>query len=49
MEKVYAELKATPALRGVKIMLMWSRYEPTAGNFDFSSLDDIIRPCNIRQ
>lgn len=45
MEKIYDELKATPALRGVKIMLMWSRYETrtnSVSTFDFSSLNTII-------
>jgi hypothetical protein len=45
MEKIYKELKDTPALRGVKIILYWSRYESRAGGtstYDFSALNTII-------
>ncbi len=36
---VYAELKATPALRGVQIRYLWAELEPAEGRYDFTSID----------
>lgn len=47
--EVYAELDATPALRGIKIVLLWGNYEgATEGSYDFDSLDPIIEALRSR-
>jgi Beta-galactosidase len=39
LEDVYAELQATPALRGVQIRYVWAELEPAEGRYDFTSID----------
>lgn len=47
METVFQELATTPQLRGIKVVLLWGRYETrdvTSGRstFDFSQIDEIL-------
>jgi len=39
MEKVYKELKATPALRGMQMRFLWGWIEKSPGVYDFSIID----------
>ncbi len=39
MAKVYKELKATPALRGMQLRYLWGWLEKSPGVYDFSSID----------
>ncbi len=39
MQQIYAELKSTPALRGVVIRYSWDELEKSKGVYDFSSID----------
>lgn len=48
MSDIYGELDATPALRGIKIVLLWGRYESTLGNYDFSDIDTIVEALRSR-
>lgn len=47
MNDVYEELRSTPQLRGIKVTLLWGRYETrdaTTGqsSFDFTQIEDIL-------
>ena len=47
METIYEELRNTPQLRGIKVILLWGRYESRdsrggASRYDFSQLDQIL-------
>ena len=47
MEAIYSELKSTPQLRGIKVVLLWGRYEkkdPSTGaiTYDFREIDEIL-------
>lgn len=49
LSDVYDELDATPALRGIKIVLLWGNYEgATEGSYDFSSIDPIVEALRSR-
>ena len=39
LKGLYADLDATPALRGVLLRFTWSELEPTKGNYDFSAIE----------
>ncbi len=40
MAKVYKELEATPALRGMQLRYLWGWLEKSPGVYDFSSIDE---------
>jgi hypothetical protein len=47
MEAIYEELRTTPQLRGIKITVMWGRYETRnaqtgISTYDFSELEEIL-------
>lgn len=47
MERVYEELRSTPQLRGIKVILLWGRYESRdhrtgTSRYDFSQIDRIL-------
>jgi hypothetical protein len=45
MEAIYEELRTTPQLRGIKVTVMWGRYETRTNGvstFNFSQLDAIL-------
>ena len=42
MAQVYAELKATPALRGLQIRFSWLELEPEEGRYDFKGIEQIL-------
>ena len=47
MSVVYDELRETPQLRGIRVTVLWGRYETRApgtgvSTYDFSQLDDIL-------
>lgn len=42
MAQVYAELKATPALRGLQMRFSWPDLEPEEGRYDFSGIEQIL-------
>lgn len=39
LKDLYADLDATPALRGVLLRFTWTELEPTRGNYDFSVIE----------
>lgn len=41
MTAIYAELDATPIFRGVKIVLLWGRYETGPDTYNFSAINAI--------
>lgn len=42
MAQVYAELKATPALRGLQIRFPWPELEPEEGRYDFKGIEQVL-------
>lgn len=45
MEAIYEELRTTPQLRGIKVTVLWGRYETRTNgvsSFDFSQLETIL-------
>ncbi len=42
MAQVYAELKATPALRGLQMRFPWPELEPEEGRYDFKGIEQIL-------
>ena len=42
MAQVYAELKATPPLRGLQIRFPWPELEPEEGRYDFTAIEQIL-------
>ncbi len=47
METIYEELRSTPQLRGIKVILLWGRYESRdsrtgTSRYDFSQIDQIL-------
>ncbi len=42
MAQVYAELKATPAFRGLHMRFSWPDLEPEEGRYDFSGIEQIL-------
>lgn len=47
METIYEELRATPQLRGIKVVLFWGRYETRdkstgSSTYDFTQIDGIL-------
>ncbi|MEK6801930.1 MAG: hypothetical protein AABZ34_04590 [Nitrospirota bacterium] len=47
METIYEELSNTPQLRGIKVILLWGRYESRdshtgTSRYDFSQIDQIL-------
>ena len=42
MAQVYAELKATPALRGLQMRFPWPELEPEEGRYDFKGIEKIL-------
>lgn len=42
MAQVYAELKATPALRGLQIRFPWPELEPEEGGYDFKGIEQLL-------
>jgi len=49
LEQVYKELDATPALRGVQVRFDWPTLEPTEGNYDFSSIDQLLNQLQVHE
>ena len=43
MAKVYKELKATPALRGMQMRFLWGWLEKSPGVYDFSIIDQHLK------
>ena len=51
MAQVYAELKATPALRGLQVRFTWPELEPEEGRYDFKAIEKVLTelvPLNKR-
>ncbi len=51
MANIYNELSTTPSLRGVKVVILWGRYETRTGGvstFDFSQLITIANELETR-
>ena len=48
MNTIYDEIDATPALRGLKLVLFWGRYETSLGVYDFSDIDPIVEALRSR-
>ena len=42
MTQVYAELKATPALRGLQVRFTWPELEPEEGRYDFKGIENVL-------
>lgn len=42
MAQVYAELKATPSLRGLQIRFPWPELEPEEGRYDFKGIEQVL-------
>ena len=42
MAQIYAELKATPALRGLQVRFPWPELEPEEGRYDFKAIEQIL-------
>ncbi|MCC6965690.1 MAG: glycoside hydrolase [Nitrospira sp.] len=42
MAQVYAELKATPALRGLQVRFTWPELEPEEGRYDFKGIEKVL-------
>ncbi len=42
MAQVYAELKATPALRGLQVRFSWPELEPEEGRYDFKGIEQLL-------
>ncbi|MGC3975494.1 MAG: glycoside hydrolase [Nitrospira sp.] len=42
MAQIYAELKATPALRGLQVRFTWPELEPDKGRYDFKEIEKIL-------
>ncbi len=42
MAQVYAELKATPALRGLQMRFSWSELEAEEGRYDFKGIEQVL-------
>jgi hypothetical protein len=42
MTQIYAELRATPALRGLQVRFTWPELEPEEGLYDFKGIEKIL-------
>jgi len=42
LKQVFQELDTTPALRGVQVRFYWPTLEPSEGQYDFSSIDQLL-------
>lgn len=42
MATIMTEIQNTPAIRGLKIVLLWGRYETTQGVYNFAAIDSIV-------
>ena len=42
MTQIYAELKATPALRGLQVRFAWPELEPEEGRYDFKGIEKVL-------
>ncbi len=49
MDKVYSELKSTPALRGLQIRFLWAELETAENIYDFSAIDKHLNELATRK